>query len=222
VVAALGHANNFPASAGRGGPLNSFMDAAADLQNTTLAIRNIYNKSYCAYDHEAKRLRMLQAPCLAIDPTMQRAAPIPKDPAEGPGPTPSNDASEPTAISVTAKFALRIGFAFWGALSVIQACQFQWGIWGPHNFSGLAITLFFSLLHAHCIIIEDSRCAKRFVKPSLAFDLLVALALALGGLVRFMTGLGKPTALNALTIFMIALGACVKLASVLGRLSEPS
>ncbi len=163
----------------------------------------------------------MQTPCLACDPMNQRSAPSVKD-AKGSTPCLSNNASEPTTLSDAAKSALRMGFAFWGALSIVQAFQFQWGFWGPHNVSGVAITLFFCLLHGHCIIVEDSRCAKRFVQPSLAFDFLAALALALGCFIRFVSGQGLLTTLQSLTLLLVALGACIKLASLLGSLSEPT
>jgi hypothetical protein len=135
----------------------------------------------------------------------------------------SNFASEATKVQVEAKTALRMGFAFWGLLSILQAYKFQWGLWGPLNFSGVAITLFFCFLHVHGVVANDSIFAKRFVKPSLALDFLVSVVLALGGLVRFVSNeLGEPIAIESFMLFAIALGVCAKLANLLGRLAEPS
>jgi hypothetical protein len=176
----------------------------------------------CCDDISFAYVFLMQSPCLASDPMIQRAAPSGAKDAEVPVIASSNFAPEPTMINDTARPALCMGFAFWGAVSIEQAYRFQWGFWGPHNFSGVAITLFFCLLHGHCFIVEDPRSAKRFIKPSLTLDFMVALTLTLGSFVRFASGLGAPTALHSLALFAIAFGVCVRLAGLLGRLSEPS
>jgi hypothetical protein len=124
-------------------------------------------------------------------------------------------------VHLKAMLALRMGFACWATLCITVGCNFQWGLFGPFDFSGLAITFLLTLLHAHPIILINSPCALHLVKLALVVDFMASVVLALGGIVYFVSELGfEPLALSSSMLLVIAsAGACVRLAHVLEGLS---
>jgi hypothetical protein len=125
--------------------------------------------------------------------------------------------------TLKARKALCLGIAIWGLLCVAVGCNFQWGLWGPFNASGLVATLLLVLLHAHGFFLGDkSRRALHLIKLALFIDFLVSILLALGSLIYFVNGLGKPwVALSSLCSFMSGILACILLANSLQGLLQP-
>ena len=123
----------------------------------------------------------------------------------------------------TVRIALRVGLAVWGGLCIAVACKFQWGLFGPFNFSGLLIAFLFALLHAYPIAIDNAKYALHLVKLALTADFMVSVVLALGCLVNCAVELRlEQKSLSYSFLFVIASVASVKLAQLLERLSEPT
>ncbi len=119
--------------------------------------------------------------------------------------------------------ALRLGAAFWGTLCIAVANKFHWGLLGPFNFSGLAITFLFTLLHLHPIVVGNSKLEQHLVKLVVVIDFMVSVALAIGGFIYFVSEMTfQLQALVPLFCFLIASVACVRLSKLLECISEPS
>jgi hypothetical protein len=123
----------------------------------------------------------------------------------------------------TVRIALRVGLAVWGGLCIAVACKFQWGLFGPFNFSGLLIAFLFALLHAYPIAIDNAKYALHLVKLALTADFMVSVVLALGCFVNCAVELRlEQKSLSYSFLFVIASVASVKLAQLFERLSEPN
>jgi hypothetical protein len=124
--------------------------------------------------------------------------------------------------TLKARTALRTGFAIWGPVFFTVAYNFQWSLWGPFNFSGLAVTLLLFLLHAH-VIFGDGSSSLHLTKLALFADFLVSIALALGSLIYFVNQSGNTSwaAFSSLCLFMSAFLACFQLANSLEGLLPP-
>ena len=103
---------------------------------------------------------------------------------------------------------------------MVVACKFQWGLLGPFNLSGLAMTFLFALLHALPTFINNSRYALHLVKLALVADFMVSVVLALGSFMYFVGE--SDSRLSSSFVFVNSLGTCLWLTRLLEHLSEPT